>query len=144
MRPGKPLAFGVRGATLVFGLPGNPVSSLVGCLLFVVPALRALQGDPRPGAAGSGPGVSPREVRPRPERDDFVRATIDLDRRTAPVLDPIVGQESHMIVQTTAADAIVHVPRGTEPLARAGGRLPAALTQRLGPAARERAAATGR
>ena len=30
MRPGKPLAFGVRGSTLVFGLPGNPVSSLVG------------------------------------------------------------------------------------------------------------------
>src|SRR5262249_52802518 len=34
MRPGKPLAFGVRGPTLVFGLPGNPVSSLVGSLLF--------------------------------------------------------------------------------------------------------------
>ena len=48
MRPGKPLAFGVRGATLVFGLPGNPLSSLVGALLFVTPALRALQGHPEP------------------------------------------------------------------------------------------------
>jgi molybdopterin biosynthesis enzyme len=38
------------------------------------------------------------------------------------VLDPIVGQESHMIVHTTMAEAIVHVPSGTEPLA-AGTRV---------------------
>jgi molybdopterin molybdotransferase len=44
IKPGKPISFGVRDATLVFGLPGNPVSSLVGCELFVKPALRALQG----------------------------------------------------------------------------------------------------
>jgi molybdopterin molybdotransferase len=44
MQPGKPVAFGVRGRTLVFGLPGNPVSSLVGFELFVRPALLALQG----------------------------------------------------------------------------------------------------
>ena len=48
MRPGKPLSFAVRGATLVFGLPGNPVSSLVGALLFVLPAIRALQGAREP------------------------------------------------------------------------------------------------
>ena len=50
VRPGKPLAFGVRGRTLVFGLPGNPVSALVGVELFVRPALLALQGatDPEP------------------------------------------------------------------------------------------------
>src|SRR4029077_18151872 len=44
VKPGKPVSFGVRGSTLVFGLPGNPVTSLVGCELFVKPALRALQG----------------------------------------------------------------------------------------------------
>ena len=50
MRPGKPLSFGTRGATLVFGLPGNPVSSLsVGAMLFVRPALLALQGASDPG-----------------------------------------------------------------------------------------------
>jgi molybdopterin molybdotransferase len=52
MRPGKPLAFGHlprrRRPTLVFGLPGNPVSALVAFTLFVAPALRALQGDPEP------------------------------------------------------------------------------------------------
>ena len=50
IKPGKPISFGMRGGTLVFGLPGNPVSALVGCELFVKPALRALQGlaDPLP------------------------------------------------------------------------------------------------
>ncbi len=46
--PGKPVSFGVRGQTLVFGLPGNPVSTLVGCELFVRPAILALQGADRP------------------------------------------------------------------------------------------------
>ena len=51
VRPGKPLAFGTRGATLVFGLPGNPVSALVAVELFVRPALLALQGVTQPGTA---------------------------------------------------------------------------------------------
>jgi molybdopterin molybdotransferase len=44
MKPGKPLFFGTRGRTLVFGLPGNPVSSFVCFELFVRPALRILRG----------------------------------------------------------------------------------------------------
>jgi len=45
LKPGKPLSFGTRGATLVFGLAGNPVSSLVTFLLFGRPALQALAGE---------------------------------------------------------------------------------------------------
>jgi molybdopterin molybdotransferase len=44
MKPGKPLAFGVRGSTLVFGLPGNPVSAMVSFELFVRPAILRLMG----------------------------------------------------------------------------------------------------
>ena len=44
MKPGKPLLFGTRGETLVFGLPGNPVSSFVGFELFIRPALRKMGG----------------------------------------------------------------------------------------------------
>jgi molybdopterin molybdotransferase len=44
MKPGKPFSFGMRGETPVFGLPGNPVSTLVGFELFVRPALLAMQG----------------------------------------------------------------------------------------------------
>ncbi len=115
MRPGKPISFATRAQTLVFGLPGNPVSSLVGALLFVVPALRALQGvsDPAPrferGTLGSA-------ARRNPNRDDFQRARLELDGDRA-VLLPIEGQESHMIVRASAADALVHVPRGEGELA---------------------------
>lgn len=49
MKPGKPLLFGTRGDTLVFGLPGNPVSALVCFELFVRPALRQMAGHADPG-----------------------------------------------------------------------------------------------
>ncbi|MBV8478837.1 MAG: molybdopterin molybdotransferase MoeA [Actinobacteria bacterium] len=112
MRPGKPVAFGVRGRTLVFGLPGNPVSSLVGCELFVRPAVRALQGlaDPLPGYE-SGRLASP--LRRNSARDDFVRAVASGDG----TLTPLAGQESHMIVRAAAANALVHVERGDGELA---------------------------
>jgi molybdopterin molybdotransferase len=52
MKPGKPMLFGVKDhgsdkpATLVFGLPGNPVSALVCFELFVRPAIQAMMGLP--------------------------------------------------------------------------------------------------
>ncbi|MBI4517387.1 MAG: molybdopterin molybdotransferase MoeA [Deltaproteobacteria bacterium] len=46
-KPGKPLTFGLRQGTPAFGLPGNPVSSLVCFYLYVVPALRAMMGMER-------------------------------------------------------------------------------------------------
>ncbi len=49
MKPGKPLLFGTRGNTLVFGLPGNPGSAFVGFELFARPALRLLAGHALPG-----------------------------------------------------------------------------------------------
>lgn len=109
VRPGKPVAFAVRGRTLVFGLPGNPVSSLVGFELFVRPALRALQG------AAPGPfflpGVLDGGLRRNDARDDLVRARIRVEDG-AVVLSPVTGQESHMIARAAAAAALVHVPRG--------------------------------
>ena len=44
MKPGKPLTYGVKGVRQVFGLPGNPVSSVVGLELLMRPAIRKMQG----------------------------------------------------------------------------------------------------
>src|SRR6185312_10281020 len=110
VRPGKPVAFAVRGSTLVFGLPGNPVSSLVGFELFVRPALRALAGDREPRPAWR-PGRLARALRRNAGRDELVRARARLDG-DAVVLDPVDGQESHMIVRASTADALVLVSRG--------------------------------
>jgi molybdopterin molybdotransferase len=115
VKPGKPVWFGVRGATLVLGLPGNPVSSLVGFELFVRPALLALQGavDPRPDFAV---GVLGRTVRRNEARDEFVRAR-RVTAAGAVELEPLEGQESHMIARAALADSLVHVPRGEGELA---------------------------
>jgi molybdopterin molybdotransferase len=112
VKPGKPISFGVRDRTLVFGLPGNPVSSLVGALVFVTTGLLALQGaaDPRPRYVS---GVTASGFRRNPHRDEFVRAVRVDDGDGGPArLEPISGQESHMIARAASAGALVHVPRG--------------------------------
>lgn len=110
MRPGKPLSFGVRGTTLVFGLPGNPVSSLVAAMLFVRPALLALQGASDPGPPWAA-GTIATTVRRATARDELLRARSAITD-SGVVLTPVEGQESHMIARTATADALVYVPRG--------------------------------
>jgi molybdopterin molybdotransferase len=115
VKPGKPIAFGVRAGTLVFGLPGNPVSALVGFELFVAPAVRALQGvaDPLPSfERGRLAGARRRNA----ERDELARARLRPSEDGA-VLEPLSGQESHMIARAADADALVLVPRGVGELA---------------------------
>jgi molybdopterin molybdotransferase len=115
LRPGKPVAFGVRGSTLVFGLPGNPVSSLVGFELFVRPAVLALQGLEDPGPRWL-PGRLAAEVRMNDRRAQLARARIDAGGDEL-LLHPLSGQDSHMIVRSAAADALVLVPIGEGALA---------------------------
>ena len=110
VRPGKPVAFGVRGRALVFGLPGNPVSSLVGFELFVRPALLALQRASEPGPVFR-PGRLGRPVRMLAGRDSLLRSRVRLTGEDV-VLEPLSGQESHMIARAATADALVLVPRG--------------------------------
>jgi molybdopterin molybdotransferase len=121
VKPGKPLSFGRRDDTLVFGLPGNPVSSLVGAYLFVKPALLACQGAAEPGPR-YGLGVLDTALRRNGARDEFVRAR-RVAREDGVALAPVSGQESHMIVRAAAADALVHVPRGS-------GEIPAGMPAR--------------
>jgi molybdopterin molybdotransferase len=111
VKPGKPLAFGTRGSTLVFGLPGNPVSTLVGAELFVRPALLARQGAAQPGPVYLA-GLLTSPIRRNEHRDQFVRAR----RRESDdgiVLEPVAGQDSHMIARAATADALVLAPRGS-------------------------------
>jgi molybdopterin molybdotransferase len=121
VKPGKPVVFARRGPTLVFGLPGNPVSSLVGFELFVRPALNALQGARSPGPAYE-PGVLATSLRRGPDRDELVRARA-VPEPDGMKLEPLGGQASHMIARAAAADALVLVPRGE-------GELPAGANVR--------------
>jgi molybdopterin molybdotransferase len=125
MRPGKPLVFGTAaGGALFFGLPGNPVSSMVSAELFVRPALLALAGAsrierPRAEVVLAAPLVK------SPGRAHFVRAR--LVRRGA-LLEavPHARQGSHMLSSLTGVDALIELAAelGDQP---AGARLPALL-----------------
>jgi molybdopterin molybdotransferase len=110
VKPGKPISFGVQGSTLVFGLPGNPVSTLVGFELFVRPAVLAMQGVSQP-LPELAVGRLARSLRRNPARDQLVRARTAASEDGITV-EPVTGQESHMIVRAAAADALVLVPRG--------------------------------
>jgi molybdopterin molybdotransferase len=115
VKPGKPLAFGVRGSTLVFGLPGNPVSAFVSSELFVRPALLALQGAASPGPTFSV-GRLARAVRRNRQRDELLRA-VTRSSDDGVTLEPVTGQESHMIAAAASADALMLAPRGKGELA---------------------------
>ena len=105
LRPGKPLWFGTRGAQLVFGLPGNPVSAVVCFLLFARPALAALQGAPAPPPRGRA--VLGEAVARQRTREEAVRVRL-LDGRALPT----GPQGSHQLSSMLGAEALAIVPRG--------------------------------
>jgi len=109
LRPGRPTWFGSRDQQLVFGLPGNPVSAMVTFLLFVAPALRAIQGRSPQQTASSTLGES---IPRHPDRDECVR--VRLDQNEAFATGP---QGSHILSSMTLADALAVVPRGEGSLA---------------------------
>lgn len=111
LKPGKPLSFGVHDRTLVFGIPGNPVSVLVCFELFVRPALTALQGarQPRPSFTRATLATV---IEPNPERDEMIRVRHTPDGR----IEPLHGQESHQLAITALADGLARIPAGSGPL----------------------------
>jgi molybdopterin molybdotransferase len=74
-KPGKPLTFGLCGRTPVFGLPGNPVSSLVCFYLYALPALRTMMGLERVHMA-SAAATLVEPLRKAPGLTEFVRCTL--------------------------------------------------------------------
>lgn len=104
MQPGKPQAYGLLDGTPVFGLPGNPVSSLVSFLLLVAPALRTMAGR------SAKVPTTPREVavgwRPAEARMQAARVHVRPDGR----IEPSGGSGSHLLGGLAAADGLALVP----------------------------------
>jgi molybdopterin molybdotransferase len=115
VKPGKPVAFSMRRAHPIFNLPGNPVSVLVTFTLFVRPAVNAQLGLPDPLPAFQRGVLGAPIVRNR-RRHEFVRARRRREGDET-VLEPLAGQESHMIVRAGTADALVSVEAGEGELA---------------------------
>ena len=107
LRPGKPLMHGRLGDMLVIGLPGNPVSSIVCGLLFVVPAIRALLGDPQAGADRSEPALLGRDLEANDERADYMRARLETAPDRLPVAHPENRQDSSMLAVLGRSEALL-------------------------------------
>jgi molybdopterin molybdotransferase len=108
LRPGKPLFFGARpGGGVVFGLPGNPVSAMVTFLLFVRPALLAMQGqDPWPRTLEVAFGC---DYAKKHGRAEAVRCRLE----TAAggwVATPTKEQGSHVLTSMLGADGLAILP----------------------------------
>ena len=119
LRPGKPLMHGRLGRMAVIGLPGNPVSSIVCGLLFVVPAIRALLGDPRAGEDRSEPALLGRDMPANDARQDYLRARLDTAPDRLPVAHPETRQDSSMLSVLGTSEALLIRPPHAGP-AKAG------------------------
>jgi molybdopterin molybdotransferase len=113
LKPGKPTWFGVApGGTLVFGLPGNPVSAMVTFLLFVRPAIRAMLGAPD---GSDRVRATLNEDLPKPPaRAHTVRCRLEL-RDDGWHASPTGDQDSHILTSMLGADALAIVPSDADP-----------------------------
>jgi molybdopterin molybdotransferase len=133
VQPGKPFAFGTAeredgSRMLLFGLPGNPVSSFVTFELFVRPAIRALAGHPadrlmRP----TDRAVLGEAVTKGRGRRAFIRVVAERDEAGSPIRDDrgrvrvrlaggASGQGSHVLSALAVADALAVVPEADDEL----------------------------
>ena len=111
LKPGKPTVFGRLGKTLVFGLPGNPVSSAVAFHLLVQVAILKLQSA---SSSKSLTGIAILEVRAKAahDRDTYIPASVSSDDSGRLIASTLRSQGSSDFIGFARADALVFIPMG--------------------------------
>ncbi|MFP4211732.1 MAG: gephyrin-like molybdotransferase Glp [Alkalispirochaeta sp.] len=112
MKPGRPTYFGRRGETVVFGLPGNPVSTAVQFELFITPLIRRRMGVPCVPREGFVTLAHPFR-RKNADRHEYRPGTVDIHNRVTMV--PYKG--SGHVAALAAANALIRVDRGVAEIA---------------------------
>lgn len=110
MRPGKPLIHGRLGDMLILGLPGNPAASIVCTLMFLVPLLRALSGDPTAGDDRSEAARLGANLPANGPRETYMRATLTQMDDGVPVVTPFAEQDSSLLSVFAKAHCLVIRP----------------------------------
>lgn len=108
MRPGKPLMHGRIGEAEVLGLPGNPVSTLVCAVLFLVPLIRAMLGrsDALPEISTA---ILESDLKPNDMRRDYLRGQVQ-SRNGQLCVTPLMRQDSSLMMSLAAANALLIRP----------------------------------
>jgi molybdopterin molybdotransferase len=108
VRPGKPFLFGRLNQKWVFGLPGNPVSAFVTFLLFVRPALLAMQGW-RGASVTKTQAILSKSVTNKGERPHYLRGHLEAGR-----FMPFENQESHALFTLSRTNALMRTGAGEQ------------------------------
>jgi molybdopterin molybdotransferase len=114
MRPGKPLMFGRLGSLPMVGLPGNPVSSLICGIVFLLPAIGRLAGLP----GAPPPTVAARlgaALKANDRRADHLRATLATAPDGGLIATAFPAQDSSMLRLLSQADALILRPAMAPP-----------------------------
>ena len=111
IKPAKPLAFGTISGTPIFGLPGNPVSSMVSYELFARAGLRSMMGFREP-IRPIIKGVAAKSMRRRADgKIHYVRVIAEQENGTT-VVYPVSGQGSHMLASMARSNSLAVLPDG--------------------------------
>ncbi len=111
LKPGKPAVFAQLGDTLVFGLPGNPVSAAVTFYIFVRLAAMLMQGANVPHLR-EGSAVIASPVKAAKQRDTYLPAKLRTDDAGKLVAEPSRWQGSSDFIGFAASEALISVPKG--------------------------------
>jgi molybdopterin molybdotransferase len=114
IQPGKPLVFATHAGGVVFGLPGNPASVMVGFWLFVRPALQRMMGHRTAWWSGALPGVLTRPLPGAGSRDRFLPAELEI-RAGILQVTPYPAKGSHDLAAFAHGTALLRVRPGTGP-----------------------------
>jgi molybdopterin molybdotransferase len=111
LKPGKPTVFTRLKKTLVFGLPGNPVSAAVTYYLFVRKAILQMQNAAKT-ELEHGTAIAAKPVKAPQERDAYIPATISADAAGRVLAEPLHWHGSSDFIGFAESDALIGVPRG--------------------------------
>ncbi len=122
LRPGKPTLSGGLGRARVLGLPGNPVSTYVCAVIFLLPLLRRLQGMNEPIPVPQ-PAILGAELWENDHRADYIRSTSHFDEQGRRVVMPFLkkSQDSSFTSVLARADCLL-LREPHAPAAKAGER----------------------
>jgi molybdopterin molybdotransferase len=116
LRPGKPTVFGRLGKTLIFGLPGNPVSVAVTFNLFARTALRAMQGAQQTHLPQET-AVLDRDLKGSLDRESYLPAVLRTNDAGLLLAEPLKWGGSSDFISFARATALINVPAGTRTVA---------------------------
>jgi molybdopterin molybdotransferase len=111
MKPGKPMIFGKKNKTILFGLPGNPVSTMVSFIEFVRPALLAMSGSLKLRKPELN-AISDSDIRKKPGRREYIRGQFSIRKGEVHVIST-GSQGSGILRSMSMANCLIIMPEAS-------------------------------